>query len=112
MGIVLGIDASIERTLYRRSEPGFAHRVPDLTQDMLAYVKRTTVKIPDDLDAALRHEAQRLGLTISEVTLRALEAYLYGGGGRRTLGAAAAGRSGREDVSERIEEILSRELSA
>lgn len=76
---------------------------------MLAYMQRTTVKIPDALDARLRHEAQRRGLTISDVTRDALEAYL-GGPGRRRLGAAAAGRSGSTDVSERIEEILAAEV--
>jgi len=73
---------------------------------MLAYMKRTTLKIPDDLDARLRHEAERRGMTISELNREALEAYLIGGSGRRRLGAAKAGRSGRSDVSERIEEIL------
>lgn len=73
---------------------------------MLAYVRRTTVKIPEALDARLRHEAQRRGVTMSEVTREALEAFLGGGAARRRLGAAAAGRSGRVDISERIEEIL------
>jgi metal-responsive CopG/Arc/MetJ family transcriptional regulator len=41
-------------------------------------VKRTTVKIPDELDTKLRHEAERRGVTISEVTREALEAYLNG----------------------------------
>lgn len=77
---------------------------------MLAYMKRTTLKIPDSLDARLRHEAQRRGVTISEVSREALEAYLVGTGGRRRLGAAAAGRSGHHDVSERIEEILVAEV--
>lgn len=76
---------------------------------MLAYMKRTTLKIPDDLDARLRHEAERRGTTISELNREALEAYLVGRGGRRRLGAAKAGRSGRSDVSERIEEILAAE---
>jgi hypothetical protein len=75
---------------------------------MLAYVKRTTVKIPDSLDARLRHEAERRGTTISEVTREALEAHLVGPG--RRLGAAGAGRSGRDDVSERVEEILAAEV--
>jgi hypothetical protein len=35
----------------------------------------------------------------------AIEQHL-GGGGRRHLSAAASGRSGHSDVSERIEEIL------
>lgn len=75
---------------------------------MLAYMKRTTLKIPETLDARLRHEAQRRGVTISEVSREALEAYLVGPSGRR-LGAAKAGRSGRSDISERIEEILAAE---
>ncbi len=78
---------------------------------MLAYVKRTTLKIPDALDARLRHEAERRGTTISEVSREALEAYLLEPGGHRRLGAAAAGHSGRSDVSERIEEILAAEGS-
>lgn len=73
-------------------------------------MQRTTVKIPDALDARLRHEAERRGVTISEVSREALEAYLVGQPGRRRLGAAGAGRSGHTDVSERIEEILAAEV--
>lgn len=76
---------------------------------MLAYMKRTTVKIPDALDARLRHEAERRQVTIAEINREALEAYLGHTGGRRALGAAGAGRSGRSDISERIEEILAAE---
>jgi len=79
---------------------------------MLAYMQRTTVKLPDELDARLRHEAMRRGTTVSALTREAIEAHLGGGGARRTLGAAGAGASGRRDVSERIEEILTKELGA
>jgi len=75
---------------------------------MLAYMKRTTVKLPDELDARLRHEAERRRITISQLTREAVERHL-GGPGRR-LRAAGAGRSGRTDISERIEEILSAEV--
>lgn len=78
---------------------------------MLAYMRRTTVKLPDDLDARLRHEAERRGTTVSEVTREAIEAHLGGGRTRRRLLAAGAGASGRTDVSERIEEILAAELA-
>jgi hypothetical protein len=71
-------------------------------------MRRTTVKLPDDLDARLRHEAERRGVTIADVTRTALEQHL-GAGGRRRL-SAAAGRSGHSDVSERIEEILASEI--
>jgi predicted transcriptional regulator len=78
---------------------------------MLAYaMPRTSVKLPDDLDARLRHEARRRGVTIAEITRKALEEHL-GVGRRRRLGATAAGRSGRSDISERIEEIISRETA-
>ena len=77
---------------------------------MLAYVKRTTLKIPDSLDARLRHEAELRGTTISQVSREALEAYLLEPGERRRLGAAAAGHSGHSNVSERIEEILATEV--
>ena len=75
---------------------------------MLAYVKRTTVKISDELDAKLRHEAARRGVTISDVTREALELY-FNGGGQRRLGFEGVGASGRSDISERIEEILAEE---
>lgn len=71
-------------------------------------MKRTTIKLPDELDLRLRHEARRRGATISEVTREAIIEHL--GGSQRELLAAAAGRSGRHDVSERIEEILREEL--
>ena len=78
---------------------------------MLAYMRRTTVKIPDALDARLRHEAERRGTTISDISRQALEAYFGGPSTRRRLGAAGAGHSGRSDVSERIEEILAADVA-
>jgi len=67
-------------------------------------MKRTSIKLPDELDAKLRHEAERRGMTISELTREAIETHL--GGHDRRLRAAGAGRSGHDDISERIEEIL------
>ncbi len=78
---------------------------------MLAYVKRTTVKLPDDIDREVRDEAARRGLTVSEWTREAIAAHLPRQSGRRHLRGVAAGASGRSDISERIEEILRAELS-
>ena len=77
-------------------------------------MKRTTVKLPDEIDARLRYESQRRGRTVSELTREAIERYLGGPVGRtdRHLLAAGAGRSGHGDVSARVEEILSKELGA
>jgi predicted transcriptional regulator len=75
-------------------------------------VKRTTVKLPDDLDARLRHEAQRRHITVSELTREAIEGHLGTcPSGRRRMIATAAGRSGSHDVSVRIEEILRDEVT-
>lgn len=72
-------------------------------------VKRTTIKLPDELDARLRHEAARRGLTISELTREAVQRHL-GAGSRRRLAGGKVWHSGQQDVSERIEEILRKEL--
>ena len=39
-----------------------------LPDGMLAYMQRTTVKLQDERDARLHHEAQRRGVTLSELT--------------------------------------------
>lgn len=72
-------------------------------------MRRTTVKLPDELDAKLRHEAARTGKTVSEVTREAIETHLGGTGTGRRLIAAKAGRSGRKTTARQIEEILRRE---
>lgn len=63
--------------------------------------------LPDDLDLQLRREAARRNLTISEVAREAIERHV--GAPPRRLRAAGAGRSGRDDISECIEEILAAE---
>ena len=60
----------------------------------------TLTQLPDEVDAKLRHEADRRGITISQLTREAIETHLAP---RRRLGAAGAGHSERSDISERIE---------
>ena len=71
-------------------------------------MKRTTVELPDEIDTRLRHEAHRRGITIFDLTREAIEQHL-GARGRR-LRAAGAGRSGQDDISDQIEEILTTEV--
>ena len=64
------------------------------------------MKLPEDLDAKLRSEAARRGMTVSELTREAIETHLNGGQ-RRVFASAGAGRSGGGDnVAERAEEIF------
>ena len=83
---------------------------------MLAYMSRTTVHLPDDMDARVRQEAARRGMTLSDWTREAIEAHLPGAGPRpdgrrRRLGAGGVGHSAQDDISVRIREILRREVS-
>ena len=75
-------------------------------------MKRTTVKIPDDLDAKLRHEAKRLNVTVSQLVREALEMRL--GGSRRPYLMAAAGsfRSGEKNLASRVDEIIQEDIKA
>ena len=85
--------------------------MPAIRWGVLAYMQRTTVRLPDELDARLRHEAQRRGVTVSELTREAIETLLEAPRDRRRLLAAGAGASGRRDISERIEEIIAGEVT-
>ncbi|MDT0343080.1 CopG family transcriptional regulator [Streptomyces litchfieldiae] len=73
-------------------------------------MRRTTIKLDDSLDARMRHEAARRGMTISEWAREAITAHLPGvgkpGQARRRFRSAGAGDSGRSDIAERMEEIL------
>lgn len=68
-------------------------------------MKRTTIKLPDELDARLRFEAERRGVTISELTREAIAAHL-GAGRPRRFTAAGAGNSGLGDLAQRLDEYL------
>lgn len=72
-------------------------------------MKRTTVKLPDELDAKLRHEAARRGITIAELTREAIEIHLNGEPRRRFLFGAGSGRSDGSGIASRVDEILAEE---
>lgn len=54
----------------------------------------------------LKYRAKREGKTVSELIRKALDDYLRRSERRKTLSFVAAGRSGRNDISEKSEEIL------
>jgi hypothetical protein len=72
-------------------------------------MKRITIVVPDELNALLQEERRRRDVPAAEVVRDALEAYLVKKDEPRRLSFAALGRSGRHDISERVEEILDAE---
>lgn len=74
--------------------------------------KRKTICLPRALLEELRSEASRRGISASALAREALAVYLpVAEAGKRHIPWAAMGHSGETDVSERVKEILSRELS-
>ncbi len=72
-------------------------------------MRRTTVSLPDDLAAVAAHEAERRRISMSELVRCALATHLGLNGTPRKIPWAGTGDSGRTDISERIEELLSLE---
>lgn len=68
--------------------------------------ERTTVTLPRQLARMLRTEAQRSGRSVSALVRDAVRAYLEGRASPPLPSFGGVGRSGREDVSERAEELL------
>jgi hypothetical protein len=68
-------------------------------------MRRTTIMLPDDLDASLRLEARRRGVSIAELAREAIEAQLREAGPRR-LSFIGIGEGDGEDVAARSEEFV------
>jgi metal-responsive CopG/Arc/MetJ family transcriptional regulator len=70
-------------------------------------MKRTTVFADEDLLRKLREIAKRENSSVSEVTRKALVAYVSRRRPKRSrLSLVGVGRSGRKDIAERSEELL------
>lgn len=69
-------------------------------------VKRTTIMVPDDLDALMRQEARRRGVSIADVARRALERDLPSPAKDGRLSFFAVGEGGPDDVSEHVEDYV------
>ena len=74
-------------------------------------MKRTTIKISEELDTKLRHIAAQRNGTLSEVIREALELYANGGLPQRRFLSKGAGAGDGSGIASRIEEILAEEWS-
>lgn len=68
-------------------------------------VKRTTIMLPDEVDARLRLEARRRGLSIAQVAREAIEHELPTQA-EGALGFFAVGEGSPRDASERVDELV------
>ena len=69
-------------------------------------MKRTTVMLPDELEARLRLEARRRAVSIAEVVREAVALHLPAAEPGRPLAFFAIGEGGPADASERVDEYV------
>jgi hypothetical protein len=69
-------------------------------------VKRTTIMLPDDIDARLRREAKRRGVSIADVAREAIDRHVASPRSDGPLGFFAIGEGSSPDDSERVDELL------
>jgi plasmid stability protein len=67
-------------------------------------MKRTTIMLPDDVEARLRVEARRRGVSIAEIVREAVGNHLKPDPHGRPLSFFALGEAGSPDASERVDE--------
>jgi hypothetical protein len=71
-------------------------------------MKRTTVMLDDDLEARLRHEARRRGVSLAQIVREAVERELPAPEPGSPLAFFAVGEGGPADASERVDEYVGR----
>jgi plasmid stability protein len=69
-------------------------------------MKRTTIMLPDELDARIRLEARRRGVSIADVAREAIEQHVGAGPEAGPLSFFAIGEGKPADVSERVDEFV------
>ena len=69
-------------------------------------VERTTITLPAALARRVRTQARTSGRSVSSILREALEAYLEGQEPPGLPSFAGIGASGRDDLSEHVEEVL------
>jgi hypothetical protein len=74
-------------------------------------MKRTTIMLPEELEARLRHEARRRGVSIAQVVREAVERELPAPEAGRPLAFFAVGNGGPANASERVDEYVGRAIT-
>jgi predicted transcriptional regulator len=71
-------------------------------------VKRTTIRLPDEVDARLRLEARRRGSSIADVVREAIDQQLPQPSADGHLSFFAVGEGSPADGSERVDELIAK----
>jgi hypothetical protein len=74
-------------------------------------MKRTTIMLPDELDARVRLEARRRGVSIADVAREAIEQHVSGPVPTGRLGFFAIGEGEPTDASEHVDELISKAVA-
>jgi hypothetical protein len=74
-------------------------------------VKRTTIMLPDDVDARLRLEARRRGSSIADVAREAIDRQLPPGPTEGRLSFFSVGDGSLADASERVDELVGKAVA-
>lgn len=74
-------------------------------------VKRTTIMLPDDVDARLRQEARRRGTSIAELAREAIERQLPPGPTEGRLSFFSVGDGSPRDASELVDELIGKAVA-
>ena len=73
-------------------------------------MKRTTVMLPDDVEARVRLEARRRGVSVAQVVREAVERAVSAPEPARPLAFFAVGEGGPADASERVDDYVGRAI--
>jgi hypothetical protein len=74
-------------------------------------VKRTTIMLPDDVDARLRLEARRRGSSIADVAREAIDRQLPPGPTEGRLSFFSVGDGSPADASGRVDELVGKAVA-
>jgi hypothetical protein len=74
------------------------------------FMKRTTVMLPEDVDARLRREARRRGVPVAQLVREAVESHLPRAEPGEPLAFFALGAGGPADASERVDDYVRRAI--
>lgn len=76
-----------------------------------SFMKRTTIMLPDELDARIRLEARRRGVSIADIAREAIEQHVPDRTVAGRLGFFAIGGGEPADASERVDELVGKAIA-